>query len=144
MLTAAWVGAGVAVAAGTAVLSILLNAVFLIIGKWDLTVLFGNLLGAGAAILNFFLMGITVQASIGKEEKDIKTRVRLSMIFRELFLLGVAVLGVLIPSVFNIYALLISLFFPRIVIMFRPKFNLPGDGDVSHADITEDDINNEE
>jgi len=119
------------VAAGTVLLSVLLNAVFLLIGKWNLTVLAGNLLGAVFAVLNFFLMGITVQSSVGKDEKAIKTRVKFSIIFRELMLLGVAIAGVLLPSVFNIIALLISFFFPRIVIMLRPKFKLPGDENIA-------------
>lgn len=117
------------VACGTLVLSMLMEAVFLIIGKWNITVLFGNLLGAVAAVGNFFLMGLTVQSSVGREEKSIQTRVRFSLIFRELLLFAVAVVGALIPSVFNIVSLLISFFFPRIVIMFRPKVKMPGDGE---------------
>ena len=36
-------------------LSLLMEAVFLIIRQWDLSVLFGNLGGAVLAVLNFFL-----------------------------------------------------------------------------------------
>ena len=43
------------------IFSVMTQAVFLIIGKWDYTVLLGNVLSAGAGILNFFLMGISVQ-----------------------------------------------------------------------------------
>ena len=49
------------VASVTLVLSALMQSVFLIIGKWDYDVLLGNLLGGVAAVLNFFLMGLTVQ-----------------------------------------------------------------------------------
>lgn len=122
------------VAAGTVLLSILMNLVFLIIGKWDVTVLLGNLLGAAGSILNFFLMGLTIQSSIGKDEKSIKTRVRFSIILREMLLFGIAVVCVLLPNVFNIIALLISYFFPRVAIMFRPKFKLPGDDDAPPAE----------
>ncbi len=115
------------VAAGSALLSILMNAVFLVIGKWDLTVLFGTLLGYAASVLNFFLMGITVQNSVGKEEKTIKTTVRFSMVFRELLMLGIAVAAYFLKGVFNIIPLLIAYFFPRIVVMFRPKFKLKGE-----------------
>ena len=38
------------------ILSALMEAVFLIIGKWDYTVLLCNLLSGCAAVLNFFLM----------------------------------------------------------------------------------------
>ena len=108
------------IACGTLFLSVIMNAVFLVIGKWDYTVILGNLLGGISAIINFLLMGLTIQSSIGKEEKTVKRKVRLSMILRELMLLGVAALGALIPSAFNIFALLISLFFPRILIIVRP------------------------
>lgn len=117
------------VLAGSVILSALMESVFLIIGKWNLPVLFGNLLGVGFSVLNFLLMGITVQGSIGKDEKAIRTRVRFSIVFRELMLLGIAVGAYFLPSVFNIIAYLISLFFPRITIMARPRFKLSGDED---------------
>ena len=49
------------IAAAVLILSMLMQAVFLIIKQWDYTVLLGNLLGGGVAVLNFFLMGLTVQ-----------------------------------------------------------------------------------
>ncbi len=115
------------VAVGTAILSIVLNAVYLIIGRWNLTVLFGNILGAVVAVLNFFLMALTVQSSIGKDEKAIKTRVQFSLLFRLLFMFGVAVIAHFIPKAFDLIPLLISYFFPRIVIMCRGFIKLPGD-----------------
>ncbi|MBR6918029.1 MAG: hypothetical protein IKN38_07580 [Clostridia bacterium] len=115
------------VAAGSAVLSLLLNSVYLIIGKWDITVLLGNLLGVSFAVFNFFLMGLTVQSALGADEKSLKTKMRFSMLFREILLFAVAAAGYLLPSVFDIIAILISYFFPRIVIMFRPKFKMKGD-----------------
>ena len=51
------------------VLSVLMQSVFLIIGKWDYTVLLGNLLSGAAVILNFFMLGLTVQRALEKEEK---------------------------------------------------------------------------
>ena len=51
-------------------LSALMQAVFLCIGQWTLPVLFGNLLGGAAAVLNFFFMGLTLQANLEKDEKD--------------------------------------------------------------------------
>ena len=38
------------IALATLIMSALMEAVFLIIGRWDLHVLFGNLLGAGVGI----------------------------------------------------------------------------------------------
>ena len=103
------------------ILSALMEAVFLIIGKWDYTVLLGNLLSGCAAVLNFFLMGITVQNVVGREEKEIVSRVRLSQVLRYLMLFAVAILGLLLPC-FNLFSVLIPLFFPRIAASFRPLF----------------------
>ena len=41
-------------------LSVLMEAVFLILQKWDLSVLLGNLGGAVAAVGSFFLLAVTV------------------------------------------------------------------------------------
>ena len=51
------------------VFSILMESVFLVINQWNYTVLLGNLLGASVAVLNFFLMGLSVQSALEKEEK---------------------------------------------------------------------------
>jgi len=61
------------IAAFTLILSLLMQSVFLIIGKWDYTVLLGNLLGYLAAVGNFFLLGLTVQSAVEKEEKEAKS-----------------------------------------------------------------------
>jgi len=115
------------VAAGTVILSIVLNAVYVLIGKWDLRVLFGNILGAAVAVLNFLLMALTVQHALGKDEKAIKTRVQFSLLFRLLFMFVVALVAYLLPKYFDIIPLLISFFFPRLVIMCRGFIKLPGD-----------------
>ena len=49
------------IALGTGILTVLMIAVFLIIRRFDWTVLTGALLGCGAAVGNFFLMALTVQ-----------------------------------------------------------------------------------
>ncbi len=95
--------------------------VFLIIGKWDYTVLLGNLLSGCAAVLNFLLMGITVQNALAKDEKSAKNAVRLSQNLRLLMLFAAAALGVLLPC-FNTVTALLPLFFPRIAVMIRPLF----------------------
>ena len=103
------------------ILSLVLQSVFLIIGKWDYTILTGNLLGFVAAVGNFFLMGLSVQSSLGKEEKDAKNLMRVSQSLRLLLLFVIAVIGYLAP-VFNILAVLIPLLFPRIAVALRPFF----------------------
>lgn len=102
----------------TFVLSIFLQSVFLIIGKWDYTVLLGNLLGAITAVLNFFLMGLSVQSSLGLEVKDAKNRMKFSQMFRTLLMFIIAVIGYTV-SVFNLIAVIIPYLFPRVAVFFR-------------------------
>lgn len=105
------------IAAGTLICSALMQSVFLLIRRWDYTVLLGNLLGGGAAILNFLLLGLTIQRALLHGEENLAARMKLSQLARTLVLLGVAVLGVVLPC-FQMWAVLISLFFPRITILF--------------------------
>ena len=107
------------IAACVAVMSVLMQSVFLIIGRWDYTVLFGNVLSASAAVLNFFLMGLTVQKAVSKEEKEAKTLMKVSQMYRMLLLLAVAVVGAALP-VFNLWAVIIPLLFSRVALAIRP------------------------
>lgn len=104
------------------VLSALMQAVFLVIGKWDYTVLLGNLLSGAAAILNFFLMGITVQKALKKDEKEAKNTMKVSQLYRFLLLAVIITIGAAL-SCFNIWAVIIPMFFTRIAIAFRPLFD---------------------
>ena len=104
------------------ILSVLMQAIFLIIGKWDYTVLLGNVLTGLAAILNFFLLGISIQNAVEKEEKDAKVSMKLSQTYRFLFIVIILVLAFAL-SCFNTYAAIIPLFFTRIAIAFRPLFD---------------------
>lgn len=110
------------IAAAVLILSMLMQAVFLIIKRWDYTVLLGNLLGGGVAVLNFFLMGLTVQKATSEDEKRAKTVMHTSQVARTFAMFGVAVLGALIDC-FNIAAVLIPLFFPSISVLLRPLFS---------------------
>lgn len=119
------------IAAWVLIFSAILQAVFLVIGKWDHTVLLGNLLMGVAVTLNFLLMAITVQNAVGKEEKDAKQMLQLSRTLRTLGLFCVALLGVLLPC-FNLWAVLIPLFFPRVAIALRPLWNKKTEGSEHH------------
>lgn len=55
------------IALSVVAMSVVMEIVFLALGRFDSTVLFGNLLGGGWAILNFFIMGLAVQKSVKKE-----------------------------------------------------------------------------
>ena len=104
------------------VLSALTQSVFLVIGKWDYTVLLGNILSGAVAILNFFLMGITVQRALEKSEDDAKKSIKVSQLYRFLFLVVVVIIGVVLPC-FSTWTVIIPIFFPRIAILFRPLFD---------------------
>lgn len=107
------------IASFVVILSMLMEAVFLIIGKWDYTVLLGNILGAAVAVGNFFFMGITLQKSLQKGDEERSSFVKLSYTYRTLAIVISALVGFLCP-VFNGYAVVIPLFFPRIAIFLKP------------------------
>lgn len=110
------------IAVSSLILSALLQAIFLIIGKWDYTILLGNILGYVAAVGNFLTMGLSVQKAVEMNEKDAKARMKASQSFRMLFLFIIAVIGYAVP-VFNTIAVVIPLLFPRVAILLRPLFN---------------------
>ena len=109
------------VACFTVILSMLTQAIFLIIGKWNYTVLLGNLLSAFVAVLNFFLMGITIQKALNKEDKQARNCIQLSQTARVFMQFSAATIGVLLPC-FNTVTSLLPLFFPRIAVSFRGLF----------------------
>ena len=81
--------------------------------------LLGNLLGFSATVGNFFLMGLTVQNAVVKEEDEAKKLIKASQQLRLFGMLAVALIGYLVP-VFNLYAVVIPYLFPRIAIALRP------------------------
>ena len=107
------------IAAWTAALSLVMEAVFLLIGKWEIPVLTGNLLGALTAAGNFLLLGITVTKAAGGPPEKIAIRVRSSMTARLLGQAAVCAVAVGLLHT-NVYATVIPLLFPRVGIAFRP------------------------
>ncbi len=105
------------ISAWVLILSAVMQAVFLVFGKWNFGVLFGNLLSGICACLNFLLMGITVQKALEKDSDDAKTTMKFSQTLRMLMQFGFAAVGVIF---FNPIASIIPLFFPRIAVTFRP------------------------
>lgn len=116
------------IASWTAVFSLLMQAVFLCIGQWDYTVLLGNLWSGFFAVLNFLLMGITVQKAIEQSEQDAKTMIKASQSLRMVMQVAIAAIGAALP-IMNIFAVLIPLFFPRIAVMLRPFFDRKNGGE---------------
>lgn len=108
------------------ILSMLMQSVFLIIGKWNLTVLFGNILGAVAAVLNFFLLGLTVQKAVMQDEKKAKLTMKVSQSSRLIMMFVIAIVAYCINKfafpVFNIITVVLPYIFPRIAIALLPVF----------------------
>ena len=130
------------IALGTGILTVLMIAVFLILRRFDWTVITGALLGYAAAVGNFFLMALTVQkaademkpipqpeapedepdpdedekeAPLSEDAKRGKQRIQLSYTLRMFGLGAIAILGVTLPW-FQSVAVLLPMLFPRIVI----------------------------
>ncbi|MBR3804095.1 MAG: hypothetical protein IKJ14_01945 [Clostridia bacterium] len=115
------------IACWSVIFSMIMQSVFLLIKKWDYTVLLGNVLSLVAGVGNFFLLGLTVQKAVTKEEKDAKQFMKLSQVARLFTLFVICVLGAVLRC-FNIIATVLPLLFPRISIMLRPLFNKKSNG----------------
>lgn len=107
------------VGAWVLIFSAVMEAVFLIIGKWNYTVLLGNLLSGGIGVLNFLLLGMTVQKALATgDPKKAGNIMKLSQVARLLLMGGVAALGATLDC-FNLWATLIPLLFPRLSMIIR-------------------------
>ena len=112
------------IAVWVVLLSLVMEAVFLLIRKWDLSVLFGNAGGAAAAVGNFFLMALIATRAMNRalekgKPEEAAARVKATATFRLLGCLGLCVILIAVLKT-NVYATLIPLLFPRIGIAFRP------------------------
>ena len=111
------------IAAWVVLLSLLMEAVFLVIRQWDLSVLSGNLGGAALAVGNFFLLAFVVSKAIDKGDPEkAAARVKATAGMR---LIGLGALAALLVGVLktNVFATLIPLLFPRIGLLFRPMID---------------------
>lgn len=104
------------IALGVITMSVIMEIVFVAAGRFNYTVLLGNLLGGGWAILNFFIMALAVQKSVRKElPQEAKLVLQNSYTKRLLCLVAVLLIGIKV-SYFYWLAVVIPLFFPRITI----------------------------
>lgn len=109
------------IASFSIILSVLMQAVFLVLKRWDYTVLSGNLLSLAATVLNFYFMGISVQKALTMDAADAKKAMKASQGMRNLGMFIAVVAGVVAPC-FNTIAVILPVFFPRIAVSFRPVF----------------------
>ena len=106
------------IAAVVLILSGLMQIVFLVLGKWDYTVLLGTLWGMLLAVGNFFLMARTVEKAVSLNPEDVKKKVQTSLQLRLAGLVLGCVIGGLVPFM-NTFAVLVPQFFPRIGVAVR-------------------------
>ncbi|MBO5313554.1 MAG: hypothetical protein J6B29_06265 [Clostridia bacterium] len=101
------------------IFSAVMQAVFILLGRWDYTVLLGNLLSGFAGAFNFLLLGVTVQRAVGSgNEKYARRLMRISWALRLIMMASVAILGATAPC-FNLWATVIPLLFPRLAMVIR-------------------------
>lgn len=81
---------------------------------FDYTVILGGVVGGFVAVLNFFLMGITVQNVVEiKEENSAKAQMKASYMYRMFMMMLWTVLAIVLP-IFQTVAGVLPLFFPGI------------------------------
>ena len=107
----------------TLVLSMLMQSVFLIIGKWDISVLLGNLLGGGIGVLNFFFLGLSVQKAVSSGEKKAREVMKASHAIRFALIIVLLAISLIFQNVFNVIATIISLLFATFGVYMRAFFN---------------------
>lgn len=116
------------VAIAEAILIAVMLAVYLIISKFTLNVLFAALTSGAVAVLNFFVMGLTVQKAVTvDDDSDRRKLIRASQLVR-LLVMGVVVIVCAVFPKFDIFALFIPLFFPRLFAQARGIYGTVKDG----------------
>lgn len=98
------------------------QVLFFIFGKYNFSVLLGSIYGGVLALLNFFLMGLTIQSAASMEDKDMaKKKIQASYGMRQFGLMFFIGLGMYISvkyEIFNWLSILIAMVYPRITIAF--------------------------
>ena len=107
------------VALGTAALGLVLNLVFALFRYWDLTCLWGSLMGYAVGVGNFLLICLTVEKAVARDEKGARNLIRLSQQGRLLLHAGVLALAFTVKC-FNPWAVMIMLLIPQIPIRLYP------------------------
>ena len=108
----------------------LMFGVFALLKKFDLTVLWGGLAGIFLALLNFFLMAVSVwRAADRAEQQDVaggKRLMQLSMFGRYALLLGALIVGAK-SGVMNVISMLVPLLLVRPILSIGEFFRKSGE-----------------
>ncbi len=114
------------IAIGILVCSAITQIIFIICGKYSLAVFLGSLYGSGITLLNFFLMGLTIQSITKMEDGNMaKKKMQLSYSLRQLGLMLMVGAGMYVAvkyEVFHWLSVLIAVIYPRLTIAFAGFF----------------------
>lgn len=103
---------------GSVILSVIEQAVFLALGRWDLTVLSANVLMDVVCVLDFFFLGLTLQRAVTKSTaEEVKKLMLISRALRYLMIGAAFVTGILLKEAFCLWALIPPVFFNRITLV---------------------------
>lgn len=107
------------VAISEGILIALMLAIYLIISKFSLNVLCAALISGAVAVLNFFVMGLTIQKAVNvSDDSDRRKLIRSSQLLRLLVMGIIIVICAVFPKL-DVFALFIPLFFPRLFANIR-------------------------
>lgn len=117
------------IAAGEAVCCAVMAGVFALLGRFDMRVLWGTLIGYLLTVGNFFLMAVGTSLAADKaQEQNVssgKNLIRVSMGLRYIILF-VLLFAFGKSGLCNVFALVLPLVFVRPVIMFSEFFRKKG------------------
>ncbi|HHU74674.1 MAG TPA: ATP synthase subunit I [Clostridiales bacterium] len=106
--------------------SILLQIIFMIIGRYSLPVLFGTIYGGIISLLNFFLMGLSIQKITKIPDKNkAKMRMQASYATRQLGLMILVGFGLYMAvnyEIFHWIPIVLAVLYPRLTIAFGGLF----------------------
>ena len=106
------------IAIGVCVLLIAMFIVYAARGRMSLGVLLGGLLGGAGGVINFFMLGMTMQKALGETDETMaRMRIRSSYSMRMMGMVVLAVVAFAIPFVEGLPCV-IALVFPRATILF--------------------------
>lgn len=98
------------------VLTAIENAVFLVIGKWDYTVLIGSLWGFAMTSIFFYLISVSVTKALRFEDVQLAQKAMKVSQIERLLVLGVGIVLAIKLSFINAVAAIIPLLFTSISI----------------------------
>ena len=119
---------------GSIVFSAITAVVFIAIGQFDLSVVFGLLIGLVLSIGNFYVMSVTVSKALETGDENLaKKKIRNSYLIRTGVMVAIIAAAILIKQINPIPAL-VSVFYVRLTIFITGLFEKKKKGETVTAD----------